>query len=91
VIVIYQHLSAFVSLLIVLIGVTFLSHQLISWLSRNKFVEPEHETWNVHGYGLVYFGCSNASLSEPNDMFHWHLDECNKFLKEFKENALSAV
>ena len=50
---IYQHLCAFVSLLIVLIRVTLLSHQHISWLSRNKFVEPEHETWNVRRYVLV--------------------------------------
>jgi hypothetical protein len=24
-------------------------------------------------------------------VFYWHLAECNKFLKEFKENAFSAV
>ena len=45
-----QRLCAFGSFLIVLIGegsITFLSLQHISWLSSNKFVEPEHETWNV--------------------------------------------
>ena len=43
----------------------------------------------------TYFECCNAPLSEPNDdVFHWHLAECSErdtYLKEFKENALSAV
>jgi hypothetical protein len=44
---------------------------------------------------LVYFECSNAPLSETIDVvLHWHLaecHECNEFLKELKENALSEV
>jgi len=47
---VYTRFCAFVSHIIVLIGegsVSFLSHQHISWLSSNKFVEAEHEIWNV--------------------------------------------
>jgi hypothetical protein len=63
---IYQRFSA--TLLIVLIGegsVTFLSHQHISWLSRNKVVEPEHETWNVD---MCLYTFNAATLRYLNKM-----------------------
>lgn len=65
---IYQRFSEFVSLLIVLTGegsVTFLSHQHISWLSINKFVEPEYETWNVD---MCLYALNVATLRYLNRM-----------------------
>jgi hypothetical protein len=65
---IYQRFSAFVSLLIVLTGegsVTFLRHQHISWLSRNKFVAPDHQTWNVD---MSLYTLSAARLRYLNQM-----------------------
>ena len=64
----YQRSSAFVPLLIVLTGegsVTFLTHQHISWLSINKSVEPEHETWNVD---MCLYTLNAATLRYLNQM-----------------------
>jgi hypothetical protein len=45
--------------------VTFLSHQHISLLSRNKFVEPEHETWNLE---VCLYSLNEATLLYVNRM-----------------------
>jgi hypothetical protein len=65
---IYQRFFAFVSFLIVLIGegsVTFLSHQHVSWLSTNIFVEAEYETWNL---GVCLYSLNEEALRCLNQM-----------------------